>query len=32
MIPNKKIEKLKNELIHDGKEILTYYKDKKNCR
>ncbi|KEI98212.1 hypothetical protein [Clostridium botulinum] len=29
MIPNKKIEKLKNELIHDGKEILTYYKDKK---
>ncbi len=29
MIPNKKIEKLRNELIHDGKEILTYYKDKK---
>lgn len=29
MIPNYKKEKLKKNLIHDGKEILTYYKEKK---
>ncbi|MEC3885508.1 hypothetical protein VKA52_17450 [Halobacillus sp. HZG1] len=29
MIPKHKKEKLKKELIHDGKEIYTYYKEKK---
>ncbi|TLS35291.1 hypothetical protein [Pseudalkalibacillus caeni] len=29
MIPSHKKEKLKRELIHDGKEILTYFKEKK---
>lgn len=30
MIPGYKLEKLKKELSHDGKEILTYYKEKKS--
>ncbi|MBS4204316.1 hypothetical protein [Lederbergia citrea] len=29
MIPSHKKEKLVEELIHDGKEILTFYKEKK---
>jgi hypothetical protein len=29
MIRSQKKEKLKKELIHDGKEILTFYKEKK---
>ncbi|MGP0689599.1 hypothetical protein ACW5UC_23930 [Priestia aryabhattai] len=29
MIPNHKKEKLKKELNHDGKELFTYYKEKK---
>jgi len=28
-IPKHKKERLENDLIHDGKEILTYYKEKK---
>lgn len=30
MIPKHKKEKLEKNLIHDGKEILTYYKEKKS--
>lgn len=29
MIPNHKKEQLKKNLVHQGKEILTYYKEKK---